>query len=148
MSILSVIIGGLSKFFIGDISSLGLSNIAINAINELAKTEGEKIDRQKLLDKLNVDLQIKEMELTQSFISNKSFFMIGWWGLLAWSCSLALIYSFFMEPILSNIFGISLPSIDSDNALNMIYILLGMGTLKTSKGIMDSIVNLLLKRKG
>lgn len=145
MSILGFIASLVGKS-IGIGSGSSIVQSITDVIGAVYKTEGEKLQRQELLDRINCELQTKEIELSQSFISTKNPFMAGWWGLLGWSCSLTLVYAFLIRPIINDIFHLDLSPMDFENAQNMIYTLLGMGTLKASKSIVDVITNAILNK--
>jgi hypothetical protein len=138
MSIFGIVASLTGKILCGSMSPF--PETIKSAIDTVYKIEGEKLEKDELISRLDNELKEKQLDLSQEFISNKNYLMSGWWGLLAWTCSLTLVYSFLLKPILTGIFGDHFPNVDSSDAQNIIYVLLGMGTLKTSKLISDAIL--------
>jgi len=128
--------------FFQKIASILLSTQPAGVVSTVQKlinsveSEGNKIDKTELLEKVNTDLQAKEIELTEMILSTKSLLMTGWWGILGWICSLSLCFNLLIIPFCNSFFGSNFTQIDSEDSLNIIYLLLGMGTLKSVKPLL------------
>lgn len=128
----------LTGSLIGKNDSLSNSNI----ISSIFDNNEETLKKTEILERLSE----KQIDLAKSFLSCQNVFMAGWWALIGWTCSIALLYNFIVIPIINEIFSLNINTFEMDNIQDIIYLLLGMGTLRTTKTITEIISQFLVKR--
>ena len=100
----------------------------------------------KLNHELKTELHkanMAQVEINKIEAGHKSIFVSGWRPFVGWTCGIAMLYHFLLQPIIIfslSAFGISfvLPSFDMGSLMTVLMGMLGLGGLRTfekTKGI-------------
>ena len=93
--------------------------------------------------KQNYIKRIWQIEINKIEAGHKSLFVAGWRPFVGWTCGIAMLYHFLLQPII--IFGLSavglsfdLPTFDMGSLMTVLMGMLGLGGLRTfekTKGV-------------
>jgi len=83
-----------------------------------------KIRAMQEPDKLQVELNKIEAQ-------HRSVFVSGWRPFIGWVCGIGLVFFFLINPIVQWTTGETGPSLPMDYVINLVYALLGLGSLRT-----------------
>lgn len=73
-----------------------------------------------------------QLQINLAEAQSKSVFVAGWRPAIGWLCGLGLLWQFFLAPILGVLLQTHhIPVIDSTSLQDLLFALLGMGTLRT-----------------
>ena len=115
---------------------------AINKILDLIPNSNERARAKEefelaLLDP-SVEAQTAQTEINKIEAAHSNVFVSGWRPAIGWTCGLGIMWSFFMEPILTWVavtFHVveleTLPGLDTGPLLTLVMAMLGLGTLRT-----------------
>lgn len=95
--------------------------------NDAAKVQIAEMTLNGQLQQVAGQLQINLAEA-----QNKNVFVSGWRPAIGWLCGLGLLWQFFLGPLLGFFFqSHKIPMIDASSLQDLLFALLGMGTLRT-----------------
>ena len=108
---------------------LGFSDSGVDGlgleIRELIK--GKEIDPQKLIE---MQTAINEMEA-----KHRTIFVAGWRPFIGWVCGVGLVNMFLINPWIQWFTGTAGPNLPKDIIMELVFALLGLGTLRTIEKI-------------
>ena len=119
-------------------------------IGPVSDIVNKMIPDKDLQAKLNHELKTElhkanmaQVEIKKIEAGHKSLFVAGWRPFVGWTCSIAMLYHFLLQPIINfalSAFGISfvLPSFDMGSLMTVLMGMLGLGGLRTfekTKGV-------------
>ena len=112
----------------------------------VSKLVPDKDLQAKLNHELKTELHkanMAQIEINKIEAGHKSLFVAGWRSFVGWTCGIAMLYHFLLQPII--IFGLSaaglsfdLPTFDMGSLMTVLMGMLGLGGLRTfekTKGV-------------
>ena len=84
----------------------------------------------------DLQLALGQLEINKQEAAHPSVFVSGWRPFLGWVCGISLVYNFLVYPLLLwvvAVFGaqIQVPPLASENLLELVTAMLGLGALRT-----------------
>ncbi len=127
MGIFSKIFGGPA---IDAVSAVG------NVVDQLFTSDDERAQAALLMEKLRQQPQILQAEINRIEASHRSLFVAGWRPFIGWVCGLGFLWAFILHPLflwLVAVRGMAItpPEIMTDNMMELVLALLGLGTLRS-----------------
>ena len=114
----------------------GLGSVADLATSVINKIWPDKSDQEKQQLAAAVMVVQGQLDVNRVEAANPSMFVAGWRPAVGWVCALALLYQFFIRPLLAFIFVVAghplpvLPGIDN-TLWELLFGMLGLGGLRT-----------------
>ena len=119
-------------------------------IGPVSDIVGKFVPDKDLQAKLNHDLKTElhkanmaQIEINKIEAGHRSLFVAGWRPFVGWTCGIAMLYHFLLQPII--VFGLSaaglsfdLPTFDMGSLMTVLMGMLGLGGLRTfekTKGV-------------
>ncbi|RME64972.1 MAG: hypothetical protein D6782_07250 [Alphaproteobacteria bacterium] len=107
-----------------------------NVLDGLFTSDEEKLDRQALLARIAQQPALAQAEINKIEAAHRSLFVAGWRPFIGWVCGVGFLWAFLGHPLFE--WGVALagldiatPGIVTDNMLELVLALLGLGTLRT-----------------
>ena len=127
MGFLASIVGGAAGDAVG---ALG------NAFDKLFTSDEERAQAALVLEKVRQQPHILQAEINRLEAGHRSLFVAGWRPFIGWVCGLGLGWAFLGHPIFEWVVAvrglvITPPAIATDNMLELVLALLGLGGLRT-----------------
>jgi len=127
MGIFSKIFGGPA---IDAVSAVG------NVVDQLFTSDDERAQVALLMEKLRQQPQILQAEINRLEASHRSLFVAGWRPFIGWVCGLGFLWAFILHPLFLWVvavrgMAITPPEIMTDNMMELVLALLGLGTLRS-----------------
>jgi len=127
MGLFSKIFGGPA---IDAVSAVG------NVVDQLFTSDEEKAQAAILMAKIRQKPQLLQAEINRVEAGHRSLFVAGWRPFIGWVCGLGFLWAFLLHPLFEWIvavrgLGISPPGIVTDNMMELVLALLGLGTLRS-----------------
>ncbi|HEC00692.1 MAG TPA: hypothetical protein ENI91_03265 [Sphingomonadales bacterium] len=127
MGIFSKIFGGPA---IDAVSAVG------NVVDQLFTSDDERAQAALLMEKLRQQPQILQAEINRIEASHRSLFVAGWRPFIGWVCGLGFLWAFILHPLFLWVvavrgMAITPPEIMTDNMMELVLALLGLGTLRS-----------------
>lgn len=115
---------------------------AINKLLDLIPNSNEraraKEEFERALLDASISAQTAQTEINKIEAAHKSVFVSGWRPAIGWVCGLGILWSFFIEPILTwvavtfNVVELdTLPALETGPLMTLVMAMLGLGTLRT-----------------
>ncbi|NOZ43376.1 MAG: hypothetical protein GXP02_09510 [Alphaproteobacteria bacterium] len=129
MGILTKILGGPA---IDAVTAVG------NVVDKLFTSDDERAQAAILMEKIRQKPQILQAEINRVEASHRSLFVAGWRPFIGWVCGLGFLWAFLLLPLFQWIVAIegldvTAPAILTDNMMELVMALLGLGTLRTAE---------------
>jgi len=110
-----------------------LGTIFGESIASTVNAVGDQINKKA---ELETQSDSNQVEINKAEASTSNLFIAGWRPFCGWICSLSLAYHALLQPFIIFIFQlfgktIPMPSFDESTLTNILYGLLGLGTLRT-----------------
>ncbi len=127
MGLFSKIFGGPA---IDAVSAVG------NVVDQLFTSDEEKAQAAILMAKIRQKPQLLQAEINRVEAGHRSLFVAGWRPFIGWVCGLGFLWAFLLHPLFEWIVAvrgldISPPGIVTDNMMELVLALLGLGTLRS-----------------
>ncbi len=127
MSFLAKIIGGAAGDAVG---ALG------NAFDKIFTSDEERAQAELVMARVRQQPHILQAEINRLEAGHRSLFVAGWRPFIGWVCGLGLAWAFLGHPIFQWLvvlrgLDIAAPEIATDNMLELVLALLGLGGLRT-----------------
>ncbi len=127
MGLFSKIFGGPA---IDAVSAVG------NVVDQLFTSDEEKAQAAILMAKIRQKPQLLQAEINRVEAGHRSLFVAGWRPFIGWVCGLGFLWAFLLHPLFEWIvavrgLGISPPEIVTDNMMELVLALLGLGALRS-----------------
>ena len=113
-----------------------ISNV-VNTVLERVLPDKQANDAAKVqLAEMTLNGQLQQvagqLSINLAEAQSKNVFVAGWRPAIGWLCGLGLLWQFFLGPILGFFFQAhKVPVIDASSLQDLLFALLGMGTLRT-----------------
>ena len=129
---------GFGKVVVAPIEAIG------NVIDKVYTSEEKKLSSQKMIDHLKQNPQQWIIKLNKIIASDTRLFNSGWRSFIGWICGFCLVVYYVPQYILSTYFwvlsciesnSISAYPIDPSSLMQLVYLMLGFGTLKSFERI-------------
>ncbi|VAX07341.1 hypothetical protein MNBD_ALPHA03-1861 [hydrothermal vent metagenome] len=127
MGLFSKIFGGPA---IDAVSAVG------NVVDQLFTSDEEKAQAAILMAKIRQKPQLLQAEINRIEAGHRSLFVAGWRPFIGWVCGFGFLWAFLLHPLFEWIvvlrgLDISAPGIVTDNMMELVLALLGLGTLRS-----------------
>lgn len=131
MGLLSRIFGGPA---IDAVSAVG------NVVDQLFTSDEERAQAVFLMEKLRQKPGLLQAEINRVEASHRSLFVAGWRPFIGWVCGMGFLWAFLLHPLFEWIvvlrgLDIMVPAIVTDNMMELVLALLGLGTLRSIEKI-------------
>lgn len=127
MGIFSKILGGPA---IDAVTAVG------NVVDQLFTSDEERAQAAILMEKLRQKPLLLQAEINRVEASHRSLFVAGWRPFIGWVCGAGFLWAFILHPLFEWVIAlrgldIVTPSIVTDNMMELVLALLGLGTLRS-----------------
>lgn len=127
MGLLSKLLGGPA---IDAVSAVG------NAVDQLFTSDEERAQAAIVMEKIRQRPQILQAEINRIEAAHRSLFVAGWRPFIGWVCGLGFLWAFLLHPLFEWVIAlrgldIVTPGIVTDNMMELVLALLGLGTLRS-----------------
>ncbi len=127
MGFFSKILGGPA---IDAVSAVG------NVVDQLFTSDEEKVQAAILMEKIRQKPQLLQAEINRVEAGHRSLFVAGWRPFIGWVCGFGFLWAFLLHPLFEWIvvlrgLDIAAPGIITDNMMELVLALLGLGTLRS-----------------
>ena len=127
MGFFSKIVGGPA---IDAVSAVG------NAVDQLFTSDEERAQAALLMEKLRQKPQILQAEINRVEAAHRSLFVAGWRPFIGWVCGAGFLWAFLLHPLFEWVIALKgldvvAPDIVTDNMMELVLALLGLGTLRS-----------------
>lgn len=107
-----------------------------NVFDKLFTNDVERAQAQAVLLKLRQEPAILQAEINKIEASHRSIFVAGWRPFIGWVCGFGFLWAFIGQPIFEwvvrlNGIDVAAPAILTDNLMELVVALLGLGALRT-----------------
>lgn len=107
-----------------------------NVLDGLFTSDEEKLDKQALLARIAQQPALAQAEINKIEAAHRSLFVAGWRPFIGWVCGLGFLWAFIGHPLFEWAAALSgraitAPHIVTDNMLELVLALLGLGALRT-----------------
>ena len=132
MGFFTKILGGAAK---EPIQAIG------GVFDQLFTSDEEKLDKQALLARIAQKPHILQAEINRIEAAHRSLFVAGWRPFIGWVCGAGFLWAFLGHPLFEwavtiKKLGIAAPDIPTENMLELVLALLGLGGMRTYEKIM------------
>jgi hypothetical protein len=119
---------------------LGQATAPIEAVGKmldsLFTSDKERLDKQVILSRLATQSEMVQAEINKIEAGQRTLFVAGWRPFIGWICGVGLAYNFILRDLMAWVFLLSdkvvtLPSLDIEALMTLLYALLGLGSLRT-----------------
>lgn len=128
MGILGKIFGG------GETAVAGVTAVG-NVLDNLFTSKDEKLTHEEVRIRLAQQPDMAQIELNKIEAGHRSVFVAGWRPFLGWISGFGLANMFLINPWIQWITGVAGPNLPQDIIMELVFALLGLGTLRTIEKI-------------
>lgn len=128
MGILGKIFGG------GETAVAGVTAVG-NVLDNLFTSKDEKLTHEEVRIRLAQQPDMAQIELNKIEAGHRSVFVAGWRPFLGWIGGFGLANMFLINPWIQWITGVAGPNLPQDIIMELVFALLGLGTLRTIEKI-------------
>ena len=129
MGFLSKIFGGNAGAAVSGITAVG------NVLDGLFTSEDEKLSHEEVRIRLAQQPDLAQIELNKVEAQHRNMFVAGWRPFIGWVCGVGLINMFLVNPWIQWITTRPGPNLPKDIIMELVFALLGLGTLRTIEKI-------------
>ncbi len=131
MSLLSRLIGSPA---VDAVSAVG------NVFDRLFTSDEEKAQAAAVMEKIRQQPQILQAEINRIEAAHRSVFVAGWRPFIGWVCGVGFLWAFLLHPLFEWLvvlqgLDITAPLIVTDNMMELVLALLGLGALRSAEKI-------------
>jgi len=126
--------GFLSKFFGGDTAVAGITAVG-SIVDNLFTSKDEKLTHEEVRIRLAQAPDMAQIELNKIEASHRSRFVAGWRPFMGWVGGFGLANMFLINPWIQWITGKTGPNLPESIIMELVFALLGLGTLRTMEKI-------------
>ena len=107
-----------------------------NAVDKLFTSDEERAQAALLMEKLRQKPQILQAEINRVEAAHRSLFVAGWRPFIGWVCGAGFLWAFLLHPLFEWVIALKgldvvAPDIVTDNMMELVLALLGLGTLRS-----------------
>ena len=129
------LMGFLSKILGGGASAVAPIAAIGKVLDGLFTSEDEKLSHKEVRIRLAQQPDLAQIELNKVEAGHRSMFVAGWRPFLGWVCGLGMANMFLVNPWIQWFTGASGPNLPKDIIMELVFALLGLGTLRTIEKI-------------
>ena len=129
MGVLSKIFGGNAGAAVSGITAVG------NVLDGLFTSKDEKLTHEEVRIRLAQQPDLAQIELNKVEAQHRNMFVAGWRPFIGWVCGVGLINMFLINPWIQWITTKPGPNLPKDIIMELVFALLGLGTLRTIEKI-------------
>lgn len=125
-------------FFTGLIARPAVDAIGAlgNAFDQLFTSDDERAEAEAIMARIRQQPHILQAEINRMESGHRTLFVAGWRPFIGWVCGVGLLWAFIGHPMFEWIVAvmdlqIEAPAIATDNMLELVLALLGLGGLRT-----------------
>jgi hypothetical protein len=126
--------GLLSNIFGGGNAVAGVTAIG-TIVDNLFTSKDEKLTHEEVRIRLAQQPDMAQIELNKIEAQHRNIFVAGWRPFLGWVCGLGMANMFLVNPWIQWITGVAGPNLPKDIIMELVFALLGLGTLRTLEKI-------------
>lgn len=104
-----------------------------NALDKLFTSDEERAAGKAVMEKLRQQPHILQSEITKMEASHRSLFVAGGRPAIIWVCAIGLAFPFVINPVLQWWTGQPGPVLPTDDLVNLVLALVGLGGLRTAE---------------
>ncbi|MEM6683545.1 MAG: 3TM-type holin [Pseudomonadota bacterium] len=109
-----------------------------NAFDQLFTSDEERAQAQIVLTKIAQRPHILQAEINKIEAAHRSIFVAGWRPFIGWVCGLGILWAFIGHPVFEWVITLrnldmAPPDINTDNLLELVLAMLGLGALRTAE---------------
>ena len=127
--------GWLSKIVGGGMDTATPIGAIGKVLDSLFTSEDEKLSHEEVRIRLAQKPDLAQIELNKVEASHRSMFVAGWRPFLGWVCGIGMANMFLINPWIQWFTGESGPNLPKDVIMELVFALLGLGTLRTIEKI-------------
>jgi len=127
-------LGLLSKIFGGDQAVAGITAVG-SIVDNLFTSKDEKLTHEEVRIRLAQAPDMAQIELNKIEASHRSRFVAGWRPFMGWVGGVGLANMFLINPWIQWITGQNGPNLPEGVIMELVFALLGLGTLRTMEKI-------------
>jgi hypothetical protein len=127
--------GFLTKIFGGGETAVAGITAVGSVIDNLFTSEDEKLTHEEMRIRLAQQPDMAQIELNKIEAGHRNVFVAGWRPFLGWVCGLGMFNLFLLNPWIQWITGNAGPNLPKDVIMELVFALLGLGTLRTIEKI-------------
>ncbi|MCF8475062.1 MAG: holin family protein [Emcibacter sp.] len=111
-----------------------------HVVDKLFTSDEERVQAAILMEKIRQKPQLLQAEINKIEASHRSLFVAGWRPFIGWVCGMGFLWAFLLHPFFEWIVAlrgmhIVPPHIMTDNMMELVLALLGLGTLRSVEKI-------------
>lgn len=129
MGILAKIFGGNAGAAVQGVTAVG------TILDNLFTSKDEKLTHEEVRIRLAQQPDMAQIELNKIEAAHRNIFVAGWRPFIGWVCGLGLVNMFLVNPWIQWFTGVAGPNLPKDIIMELIFALLGLGTLRTIEKI-------------
>lgn len=129
MGILSKIFGGQAEVAVQGVTAVG------TILDKLFTSKDEKLTHEEVRIRLAQQPDMAQIELNKIEASHRSRFVAGWRPFMGWVGGLGLLNMFLVNPWIQWFTGMEGPNLPEGVIMELVFALLGLGTLRTIEKI-------------
>lgn len=127
MSFISRLLGGPA---IDAVSAVG------NVVDQLFTSDEERAQAEIFMAKIRQKPALLQAEINRIEAGHRSIFVAGWRPFIGWICGMGFLWAFIIHPLFEwgvviGGFDITPPPLMTDNMMELVLALLGLGTLRS-----------------
>jgi len=127
--------GFLSKIFGGGETAVQGVTAVGSILDNLFTSKDEKLTHEEVRIRLAQQPDMAQIELNKIEATHRSMFVAGWRPFIGWVCGVGLINMFLINPWLQWFTLKPGPDLPKDVIMELVFALLGLGTLRTIEKI-------------
>ncbi len=129
MGLLSKIFGGNAQAAVSGVTAVG------NVLDSLFTSKDEKLSHEEVRIRLAQQPDLAQIELNKVEAQHRNMFVAGWRPFIGWVCGVGLINMFLINPWIQWVTTKPGPNLPKDIIMELVFALLGLGTLRTIEKI-------------
>jgi len=129
MGLLSKIFGGNAEAAVHGVTAVG------NVLDNLFTSKDEKLTHEEVRIRLAQQPDMAQIELNKAEAGHRNVFVAGWRPFIGWVCGVGLVNMFLINPWIQWFTGTAGPNLPKDIIMELVFALLGLGTLRTIEKI-------------
>jgi len=126
--------GIFSKIFGASDAVAGVTAVG-SIVDNLFTSEDERLSHEEVRIRLAQQPDMAQIELNKIEAQHRNIFVAGWRPAIGWVCGLGLFNMFLINPWIQWITSAPGPNLPKDLIMELVFALLGLGTLRTIEKI-------------
>lgn len=111
-----------------------------NVVDKIFTSDAEKAQAAIVMERIRQKPQLLQAEINRIEAAHRSLFVAGWRPFIGWVCGVGFLWAFLLHPLFQwavVLWGIDVtpPAIITDNMMELVLALLGLGTLRSVEKI-------------